>query len=226
MSSTSIYMPYFYIIQHKETKIKYAGSRWKNGCNPIEFMKQNGYTTSSPTINNIILNESLDIFEIVDIITLEDMTIPFGTLSIKYYEDWFLQTNDCANSEDWYNTHNNNGFVTAGSEKYKKIFMELYGVDHPMKNSNVVNKRLKSLDKNKEQFLNNLKESWTEDRIESMTGNKNPAYDHTIYNFIHDSGIIESCTRYELYKKYNLTSSKICSLVHKAINQHKGWRLG
>ena len=56
-------------------------------------------------------------------ITLEEINIPFGTDSIKKYEDWFLQYHDCAKSKDWYNTHNNTGFVVAGTEEYKNIFI-------------------------------------------------------------------------------------------------------
>lgn len=31
-------IPYFYIIEHKETKIKYAGAKWGKDANPDTFM--------------------------------------------------------------------------------------------------------------------------------------------------------------------------------------------
>jgi hypothetical protein len=44
------------------------------------------------------------------------------------------------------------------------------------------------------------------------------------YNFIHDSGIVESCTQYELRKKYsNLNQSHISSICRGDRKSHKGW---
>lgn len=136
MPSKNIYIPYFYIIKHKETGKRYAGSRWAANCHPGEFMQQNGYTTSSATINSIIEEQGLDSFEIIDIITLDEIAIPFGTTSIHAYETWFLVTNDCAKSNDWYNTHNNLG-MAFGTEAFivraKQSFLDVYGVDNPFK---------------------------------------------------------------------------------------------
>lgn len=74
MTSTTIYpktnTPYFYIIQHTETKIMYAGSRWAKRCHPSELLQPSGYTTSSEKINNIISEHGLSIFEIIRIDSL------------------------------------------------------------------------------------------------------------------------------------------------------------
>ncbi len=120
MSSTNTYIeqnstPYFYIIQHKITKKMYAGSRWKIGCNPEEFMKPNGYQTSSPIIKSIIKEEGLDIFEILRIDTNCD------GIHVYYYESTFLQTIDCAKSDDWYNGHNNTNHKIQTPEIKLKI---------------------------------------------------------------------------------------------------------
>lgn len=60
----------------------------------------------------------------------------------------------------------------------------------------------------------------------SLVG-KNPKTDHTKYSFVHESGIIEFCTKVELVKKYNLNAGAIYGLVHQIKNRksHKGWRL-
>lgn len=60
---------------------------------------------------------------------------------------------------------------------------------------------------------------------ELNSGANNPSYDHTIYHFIHESGIEEHCTRHTLYKKYNLTPQCILLLIKKTAKSHKGWRL-
>lgn len=57
------------------------------------------------------------------------------------------------------------------------------------------------------------------------TGNKNPKYDHAIYFFIHDSGIVEECQRYQLQTKYSLNQGKISELVNGKRKSVKGWRM-
>ena len=46
-----------------------------------------------------------------------------------------------------------------------------------------------------------------------------------IYHFIHDSGIIEICKKYELIEKYQLNGSHIAGIVNGRCKQHKGWRI-
>ena len=124
MTSKNIYTPYFYIIRHKETNIKYAGSKWAKGCHPDEFMQPNGYTTSSNIINSIIEQDGLDSFEILRIDTNCDGLQPHD------YETLFLETIDCASSPDWYNGHNNklSGFGTLA---FIKSMQHKYNVDNP-----------------------------------------------------------------------------------------------
>lgn len=107
MLSTNTYteqtIPYFYIIRHIESGKMYAGSKWTKNCHPNSFMKSDGYTTSSPTINSIIEYEGLTSFEILRIDTNLD------GVSAYDYETIFLKTNNCAKSLNWFNKHNNNG---------------------------------------------------------------------------------------------------------------------
>ncbi len=132
MLSTNTYTeqnttPYFYIIQHKITKKMYAGSRWKIGCNPEEFMKPNGYQTSSPIIKSIIKEEGLDIFDIIRIDTNCD------AISVYDYESLFLQTLNCAKSDDWYNAHNNTSNIVYTLEIKDKIIatnLKKYGYNY------------------------------------------------------------------------------------------------
>ena len=52
MSSKNIYTPFFYIIQHKESRKLYAGSC--KSSDYLLFMKPGGYTTSSITLKEIM----------------------------------------------------------------------------------------------------------------------------------------------------------------------------
>jgi hypothetical protein len=103
----------------------YAGSKWAKGCNPAEFMKPNGYKTSSQTIQTIIKEEGLDSYEILRIDTYCD------NLSVYDYESLFLQTLNCVKSEEWYNKHNNDTIPPAfGTEEFSELLFSKYGYKH------------------------------------------------------------------------------------------------
>lgn len=120
-------IPYFYIIRNKENGIMYAGSRWAQGCHPKEFMLNGNYQTSSPVIQSIVKKYGLDIFEILRIDTYCDELHPYD------YETLFLQTNNCANSPEWYNKHNNNRPPPYGSKEYLELMLQKLGITNAMK---------------------------------------------------------------------------------------------
>ena len=134
MTSTNTYTPYFYIIRHIPTSKLYAGSRYAKNCHPSEFMTVNGYTTSSPTINDLIKENGLTVFEILRIDTNCDGLHPHD------YESLFLQTLNCAASDLWFNAHNNNGNFALGTAGYYKIMMQKYNVTNPMQSAKIKEK--------------------------------------------------------------------------------------
>lgn len=48
----------------------------------------------------------------------------------------------------------------------------------------------------------------------------------TIHTFVHTSGIIETCTMYELREKYNLSQPNLRAVVAGKRNVHLGWSIG
>jgi hypothetical protein len=58
-----------------------------------------------------------------------------------------------------------------------------------------------------------------------LSGSNNYRYDHTKYYFVHDSGVSEYCTQYELIKKYNLVQNNLNAVVRKKRKRHLGWSL-
>jgi hypothetical protein len=77
-----------------------------------------------------------------------------------------------------------------------------------------------------------LKEEWYqkmvsdrvwEKRQENYTPENHGRYDHSTYVFVHISGIIEVCQRYELQIKYSLNQGKLSELVRGKRKIHKGW---
>lgn len=63
------------------------------------------------------------------------------------------------------------------------------------------------------------------DRRRKQVGKNAPRYDHTIYTFVHASGIIECISRQELIHKYQLSAGAICNVISGNRTSHKGWKL-
>ena len=124
-------IPYFYIIQHKESGIKYAGAKWGIDANPDTFMldTREGYTTSSSTINDVLRDNAGVMYSVLEIILESDLQIPFGCLKIEDYENWFFNENDCRKSKEW-----SNKFPTQlkshDSIECKTNMMKTYGVEN------------------------------------------------------------------------------------------------
>lgn len=117
-------IPYFYIIRHISTGKMYAGSRWGKNCHPDDLLVT--YKTHSNKIKNIIKTEGIKSFDILRTDSNCDGLHPYE------YEKSFLEINDCANSDNWFNGHNNHLFV-YGTEEYKQFMLKKYGVDNPNK---------------------------------------------------------------------------------------------
>lgn len=95
--------PYFYIIEHKRSKMKYAGSKWSKNADPERFMKTGGYLTSSSKIKEIINAEGLDSFNIICIKSETECG-----MDVYSFETRWLRDHNCAQSKEWFNKHNNN----------------------------------------------------------------------------------------------------------------------
>jgi hypothetical protein len=155
MPSTDIYTinePYFYIIKHIPTDKKYAGYKFRN-ANANTFMSENGYTTSSKEINRLIKETGLESFLVLDIIMEHEIVIPFGWNSVYSYETWFLIQNNCANSDEWINMHNNHNALcspnnTKISEIRKHSCLIKYGVDNISKIPEIKDKKVQTSLKN------------------------------------------------------------------------------
>lgn len=138
-------IPYFYIIRETDTGRLYAGSKSSRNAHPDLFWNTNhkhGYFTSSKEVKRIIsvkgstaftvseLKTSFDIDELRDYIKsnpeLERHVLSF------VYETKYLRDNECANSFNYINKHNNDGAVPDFSHpKQKAEFLEVYGVENP-----------------------------------------------------------------------------------------------
>lgn len=77
----------------------YAGCRYSSGCHPSDLFAS--YFTSSNKILKLIDSDGVEQFEILRVDTNCDGMHPLT------YETLFLESVDARNSEDWFNSHNN-----------------------------------------------------------------------------------------------------------------------
>ena len=90
-------------------------------------------------------------------------------------------------------------------------------------NNSIENKKIK---KNE-----SVPEGWKIGRITDFwkrgkSAEKNPRIDTTIRILMHETGIIEQCTRYDFIKKYSLKQSGVSDLVNgKKRKPYYGWRV-
>jgi hypothetical protein len=143
MSSNSIYphVPYFYIIEHIASGKRYAGCRYAKGCNPVEFMTEDGYCTSSSTVKQIIEDDGIDAFVVVEIKTIDEVG------DVYEYETKFLVENECATSDQWFNMHNN-AVIAFGSKEFKAAMKAKHGFEHAMQSEKIQKQKRQTCLKN------------------------------------------------------------------------------
>lgn len=116
---------YFYVIEDTRNAMLYAGSRYGVGCHPDEFMKPDGYQTSSKKIKRIIDEFGLDVFVVRKLKPIDNA---------KEYETLFLTKVKAATNSRFYNRHENWAKPPEyGSPEFTQVMLEKYGVDHGMK---------------------------------------------------------------------------------------------
>ena len=119
--------PYFYIIEHISGK-RYAGIRYKDGCDPDELLQPNGYHTSSDFVKQIIGQYGLESFKVMEIVMFDSVD------ELIEHETDFLVSNNCADNISWLNLHNNtNKPPPYGSPSFRKIMEKKYGEEVPLR---------------------------------------------------------------------------------------------
>ena len=130
--STSIYRPYFYIIQHINSGKYYSGVKYAENSNPDTFLQPNGYQTSSHVVKQIIFEEGLESFIIRKIKIFET-----GEEALDY-ESRFLRRVNASFNESFLNRSNNSiGSLNVDSEKRKQTCLDNLGYEYPMQSKEV-----------------------------------------------------------------------------------------
>lgn len=136
--------PFFYIIQHNDSKRYYAGSKFGKDSDPSTFMTEDGYKTSSNTIHKLIIENGLDSFSI------RKLKI-FDTPNEAYeYETRFLKKVKARSNNKFINGHENDGVLPSyGSDKYKEFMIAKYGVEFPAYSKDLMKKAGEAISKTK-----------------------------------------------------------------------------
>lgn len=135
----SIYTPYFYIIQHKNSGMYYAGAKWGTNAAPNQLLREDrGYFTSSSIVNRIIHDEGVSSFVIRKVRIFSEAAQAIA------YETRFLNRVNAARNPRFFNKHNNT-LSTYGDDTYKQNMLTFYGVDHNMKSPDIQQKRKQTI---------------------------------------------------------------------------------
>ncbi len=133
--STSIYNPYFYIIQHISSGKYYAGVKYGIGSNPNQLLKSNGYQTSSDIIKQIILEEGIESFLIRKIKVFENASQALA------YELRFLKRVNAAFNDNFLNRSNSSfRALNADYEKRKQTCLKKFGCEYALQSEDVKEK--------------------------------------------------------------------------------------
>ena len=105
MTQNYDHCPYFYVIRHKKTGIKYIGAKWgPKLTHPDLLLKPGGYTTSSDLINSMIDNEGMSSFEIEEIVIESELPDEFE--SVAEYEIYRIAESKAVISGEYFNGGN------------------------------------------------------------------------------------------------------------------------
>lgn len=118
---------------------------------------------------------------------------------------------------------NNHPIVKQLKSNRMKIYNPLYRPDVAKKHKSCCETAMRDPAIRKRHLAAVHSKKWKKSRAKRV-GAKAPSYDSTVYTFKHKDGTIETCTQYDLRKKYGEKVNTTC-LIHKKIKRSQGWQL-
>lgn len=122
--------PFFYILRHKDTGIKYAGIKFAKGCHPSDLLTK--YFTSSKVVSKM-LSEDINSFVIEKIIEFDNKD------NLIEFEEFFLTEVNAAYSNKWFNQAMGKAI---NPDAVSKTCMEKYGVSNWMQSDDAKEMKL------------------------------------------------------------------------------------
>ena len=211
--SMSIY--YLYIKTHKTTGLRYLGQTKRNpfkypgsGIDWVIHLKKFGNTVHT---------------EILISTKCVDERNKWGRYYSAYYN--IIRAQDDFGNKIWANRIAETG-GGGGYENQSEILKNALNAPEIKKKMLAAQKRLNNDPIVIENKRKASQKKWTDPVLrQKVSGINNPKYDHTIYKFIHISGLTENCTRQELIKKYDLEPRLLHRIIKRIRKSHRGWAI-
>lgn len=208
--------------------MKYYGVRYAKDCHPDDLWKT--YFTSSKYVTKYRKEHGEP-----DVIQVRQTFSELDRVhKSQKWENRVLNFIDVAHRRDYLNKTNNHSFDNSDEETEQ------------LRKNNA--KKAQSSTKYLQKLSDAATKQWTDPEMRTLMierqkngssskkakdarskqhGVKAPNVDIKVYVFIHDSNIIEICTRSALKKKYNLRDSGLHGVVNrtKKRSKHLGWSL-
>lgn len=100
----------------------------------------------------------------------------------------------------------------------RKTFTDPDSVKKALLHEHIVLRRLRASERT--DYLNK-----TDNKAIAPENRGRSPFDTTVYEFRHNNGTVEQCTRHELMKRYNLKEAGLSMLITNKRPRYKGWRM-
>lgn len=216
-------IPYTYRLKWSKTGMNYYGVRYSTKCHPSDLWVT--YFTSSSYVQDYVnKNGNPDIIEIRKIFHGENRV----NLA-RLWEHRVLKKLNVINRTDYLNKTDNKSVGLhdpAVKEKQRANMMAAISTPEFKKKHSNATKAAMARPEVKEKHRESVAAAQRrpEERAK-RSGANSPRFDHTVYEFHHESGIIEHLKRSELIKKYHLRDGDISLLTRGVSKKRKGWTI-
>jgi hypothetical protein len=218
---------YLYVKTHKITGLKYLGYTGKN--DPHEYTGSGKYWLRHLKIHGKTFDTEI-LVKTTDKSTIRESGIYYSNLwNVVESKDW---ANLKPESGDGAGIGNNNPMSNPIIRAKQQAIIMLPDVKKLQRtktkeamNREEVKAKLK-IARNKPEYKDRARQQLNSPEIiANRKGSGNARYDHTIYTFIHSSGLTEQCSRFELQHKYDLDQGNLSKLINGKNMIIKGWKL-
>ena len=242
--------PYTYRIAWSKTGMNYVGARWAKNCHPSDFWVT--YFTSSTYVAEYIKEHGQpDIIEVRKTFTGEDRVAKAKNIEGRVLvrlkaarRDDYLNKRDGNGqwSDDIAAKHRQATKDAMNDPQIKE--KHIAALNEPSIKKKHLNACVAAQNRPDVKARNSESQTkaWEnpevraaheraissqkyQDFLASRTGPNAPKFDAAIRTWVHNSGIVEVCTRYDLYTKYNLNTGSITQLLKGKLKSVGGWKL-
>lgn len=242
--------PYTYRIGWSKTGMNYVGVRWAKKCHPSDLFVT--YFTSSEYVTEYIKEHGMpDIIEVRKTFTGEDRVAK----AINIEGRMLVRLNAAKRDDYLNKRDGNGQWSDEIALKHKQATKDamndprikqkqIAAINDPLVKKKHLNSCVLAQNRPAVKALNSKsqKSAWEredvkaahqkainsqeyQDYLATRVGPKAPKFDNTIRRWVHKDGMVEECTRYDLYTKYGLNTGHLSELLKGRRKSVAGWKL-